>query len=78
MQIGTVVSARGCWIYSRRPFSQSGERDKFLKKESEDRKHTMTSISEEKQAKNEQHAGYWEHLMQMIYQVTLSDFHRMC
>ncbi|CAI9785565.1 unnamed protein product [Fraxinus pennsylvanica] len=66
--IGTAVSAHGCWIYSRRPLSESGERDKFLKKESEDRKHAMTSISKEKQAKHEQRAGFWEHLMHMIYQ----------
>ncbi|KAL2510457.1 hypothetical protein Adt_16057 [Abeliophyllum distichum] len=66
--LGTVISARGCWIYSRRPLSQSGERDKFLKKETEDRKHAMTSTSEEKEANSEQHAGFGEYLMQMVYQ----------
>lgn len=57
LQLGTFISARGCWMYTTNPLSQSGERDKFLK----------TDVEENS---SEQQLGFWEKLMQIIYQVS--------
>lgn len=52
--VGTVISARGCWLYSTNP---RGEREKFLKTAAE-------------QNSSEQPLGFWENLMLIIYQIT--------
>uniref|UniRef100_A0A5B7BSN0 Uncharacterized protein n=1 Tax=Davidia involucrata TaxID=16924 RepID=A0A5B7BSN0_DAVIN len=70
--LGTIISARGCWImYSLKPLVENEEGDEFLNK--------TTVNSRVKQIKGsynheefEQRAGFWEYLMQIIYQVLLS------
>ncbi|KAM3376669.1 hypothetical protein P3S68_015384 [Capsicum galapagoense] len=54
--LGTIISARGCWLYTRNPLSQPGERDKFLKKAVEENS-------------SEQQLGLWENSMLIMYQV---------
>ncbi|KAF3622161.1 putative protein phosphatase 2C 47-like [Capsicum annuum] len=55
--LGTIISARGCWLYTRNPLSQPGERDKFLKKAVEENS-------------SEQQLGLWENSMLIMYQAT--------
>ncbi|KAI3449349.1 hypothetical protein Pfo_006014 [Paulownia fortunei] len=78
--LATVVSTRGCRIPLRKP-TQTGERDKFLKKDSEEINYGTTSTSKEKESKgfiklelhhkptpNEQ-LGFMENLLQIVYQI---------
>lgn len=58
LQIATVVSIRGCKVHARKPIHQTGEKDKFLKKDSEDRR-------------PDEKLGFLENLLQIIYQVSL-------
>ncbi|KAK4367247.1 hypothetical protein RND71_015127 [Anisodus tanguticus] len=55
--LGTIISARGCWLYTRNPLSRPGDqRDKFVKTAAEG-------------TSSEQRLGFWENLMQIIYQI---------
>ncbi|CAK9152847.1 unnamed protein product [Ilex paraguariensis] len=88
--LATVISARGCWMYMKNPSFQSGEGDKFLKKDSEESKHesktTYKGINlqgHHSQVQNEQLAGFWGYLMQNVYQTcagasTLTDIVFWC
>ncbi|XP_060174651.1 uncharacterized protein LOC132605543 [Lycium barbarum] len=58
--LGTIISARGCWLYTRNPLSQPGERDKFLKTDAEENNYGPSS---------EQRLGFWENFMHIIYQI---------
>lgn len=75
--LGTVISARGCWKYSRNSFPQNGEREKILKNDSEDVKSQSSSTLEGKTknskgyhdyVKIDEQAGFWENVMQSVYQ----------
>ncbi|CAN4101891.1 unnamed protein product [Withania somnifera] len=55
--LGTIISARGCWLYPRNPLSQPGEMDKFLK-----------TVVEENSC--EQRLGSWENFMLIVYQIS--------
>ncbi|CAN4113604.1 unnamed protein product [Withania somnifera] len=55
--LGTIISARGCWLYTQNPPSRPGETDKFLK----------TAAQENA---SEQQLGFWEHFMLIIYQIS--------
>ncbi|MCD9638536.1 hypothetical protein HAX54_022543 [Datura stramonium] len=55
--LGTIISARGCWLYARNPLSRRGEREKFLKTAAEENS-------------SEQWLGFWENFMQIIYQIS--------
>ncbi|KAK4406892.1 hypothetical protein Sango_0270200 [Sesamum angolense] len=52
MQLATIVSIRGCRIYARKPLAQTGERDIFIKKDSEDINSGKPSVSKRKKAKD--------------------------
>ncbi|KAM7501129.1 hypothetical protein LguiB_000033 [Lonicera macranthoides] len=75
--LGTIVSARGCWMYSKTPFAQNGERDKFLKKYSEENTTSQsTTTFKGKETKSQGHnihpqidqrAGILEKLMLSVY-----------
>lgn len=66
------MSARGCWTNSKYFSVQSGERTKFIKKDSdgntEDESFARTGSS---QPLIEERAGFLENLMHNIYQVLL-------
>ncbi|KAL0459814.1 UNVERIFIED_CONTAM: hypothetical protein Slati_0608600 [Sesamum latifolium] len=49
--LATVVSIRGCRIYSRKPLAQTGERDKFIKEDSKDINSGKPSVSKGKKSK---------------------------
>lgn len=55
--LGTIISARGCWLYTRNPLSRRGEREKFLKTAAEENS-------------SEQPLGFWGNFMQIIYQIS--------
>ncbi|KAL0420171.1 UNVERIFIED_CONTAM: hypothetical protein Sradi_1430600 [Sesamum radiatum] len=80
--LATIVSILGCRIYARKPLAQIGERDIFIKKDSEDINSGKRSVSKEKKIKgfiklefqhnptpNEQ-LGFLENLLQIIYQTS--------
>ncbi|XP_009603331.1 uncharacterized protein [Nicotiana tomentosiformis] len=60
--LGTIISARGCWLYTRNPLSRRGEREKFLKTAAQENSSYGTS--------SEQRLGFWENFMQIIYQTS--------
>uniref|UniRef100_A0A5B7BU88 Transmembrane protein n=1 Tax=Davidia involucrata TaxID=16924 RepID=A0A5B7BU88_DAVIN len=73
--LGTIISARGCWMYSRKPLPKNGEKDEFLKKDWEENG-SETSVTEGtiklqsryNQEEFDQRVWVWEYLMQAIYQ----------
>lgn len=66
--IGIIISARGCWIYSKKTVVQNSERDKFLKKESEKSEYESSTIIKGKEKLQiDQPAEFLENLMQSIY-----------
>ncbi|KAF9669218.1 hypothetical protein SADUNF_Sadunf14G0085000 [Salix dunnii] len=86
--LGTVISAYGCWLSSKKPAaSENGRNSVLLKRDVEDIGTTATSLTymedESSSAVNLQshsaeeaileRAGFWGYLMQIIYQVSNQD-----
>ena len=82
MQLGTIVSAYGCWQFIRKPPLENGEKVEFLKRDLEESTSTNTIAYKDKETygsfklqsryvKEEfkQGAGIWGYLMQITYQV---------
>lgn len=67
--IAIIVSARGCWIYSKKPFAPSAERENILKRDSEESEYESATGSNRIETKSsiDQQAGVLESLMQSIY-----------
>ncbi|XP_027100115.1 uncharacterized protein [Coffea arabica] len=79
--LATIISAHGCWIHSKTPFAQSGDKDKLLKKNLEEESKndeyvSSTSIMNQDdggfikchaQVPIDQQPGFWGVLMQCIY-----------
>ena len=89
MQLGTIVSAYGCWQFFSKPPVDNGGRAEFLRREEEERMSTNSITYKEKEIKGSiklqsryaeeefQHrAGFWGYLMQTTYQVGQSQTHR--
>ncbi|KAL2239094.1 UNVERIFIED_CONTAM: hypothetical protein Sindi_1101100 [Sesamum indicum] len=78
--LATIVSIQGCRIYARKPLAQTGERDKFIKKDSEDIDSGKPSVSKQRKSKGviklefhhnptpTEQLGFLENLLQIIYQ----------
>ncbi|XP_042518745.1 uncharacterized protein LOC122092485 [Macadamia integrifolia] len=75
--LGTIISAHGCWTYSKRPEYEEG--DHLLKRDQEEYNKSATNRtnkikgdiklqSHQVQEETEQRAGFWGYLMQAIYQ----------
>lgn len=87
LQLATVVSIKGCRVHSKKPFTQSREKGRFLKKDSEDINYETTSASKEKKSEGitnlelnhnltpDEQLGILEYLLQAIYQVSVFNFH---
>ncbi|KAL3820569.1 hypothetical protein ACJIZ3_006482 [Penstemon smallii] len=85
--LAIIVSIQGCRIHSKKPLaqSQSGERDRFLKKDSEDTiKHETSTVTNSKEkegksfinsavhnnpASNVQQVGFLENLLLILYAI---------
>ncbi|XP_074347884.1 uncharacterized protein LOC141686732 isoform X2 [Apium graveolens] len=67
--IGTIVSARGCWIYSKKPFAQDADRETLLKKDRSDKPNDPTANREAVETGSSigQEAGTLEILLHSIY-----------
>ncbi|THG12308.1 hypothetical protein TEA_001495 [Camellia sinensis var. sinensis] len=72
VELAIVISARGCWMYSKKKKSlpEDRESDEFLKKNSEakETKGTIKFQSRHSQEEIECKTGFLEHLVQAIYQ----------
>ncbi|KAA8549035.1 hypothetical protein F0562_000719 [Nyssa sinensis] len=81
--LGTIISARGCWMYLKKPLPKNEERDEFLNKDwgengsktivtsgAKEIKGTIKLPSLYNQEEFDQRAGIWEYLMQTIYQTS--------
>ncbi|KAL0927359.1 hypothetical protein M5K25_001523 [Dendrobium thyrsiflorum] len=80
--IGTVISAHGCWIYSRTLITESEEANGFLKGDlvnSNALNLTLRADKEREDARlpnrregqlHEKRAGFWGYVMQIIYQIS--------
>ncbi|XP_052173850.1 uncharacterized protein LOC127789034 isoform X2 [Diospyros lotus] len=79
--LATFISARGCWIHSRKRFTDETMSSEFLKKSSkenesdgtsflnpEETNHAIKSQSHHSKKANVHTVGFLEHLMQAIYQ----------
>lgn len=84
-QIGTCISAHGCWIYSKYHHPDNEESNGFLNGNVEEHS-SVTLTYRTKQNRNmtklqkyleqedkDQRAGFWGYAMQVIYQVSLSE-----
>ncbi|KAG8389611.1 hypothetical protein BUALT_Bualt02G0247100 [Buddleja alternifolia] len=84
--LATIVSTRGCRVQARKPLAQSGERHRFLKKDSEEIKYDTSSTSKEKVGggfiklesdhnpnPDEEQVGFLENLLPILYQVSVLD-----
>lgn len=68
------MSARGCWTNSKYIPDQSGEKTKFIKKDSDgntEEKYESFARKGSSQSLIEERAGFLENLMHNIYQVLL-------
>ncbi|XP_059659335.1 uncharacterized protein LOC132306110 isoform X2 [Cornus florida] len=67
--VGTAISVRGCWrnSYSKKTLPKNGESDEFMKKDLGD---SIKLQSYYKQEDCDHKAGFWEYLMQAIYQTS--------
>uniref|UniRef100_A0A1D1ZFH9 3-methyl-2-oxobutanoate hydroxymethyltransferase n=1 Tax=Anthurium amnicola TaxID=1678845 RepID=A0A1D1ZFH9_9ARAE len=82
--LGTLISAHGCWIFSKQTAMISEERNRFLKRDLDldgNRSAAANSIpnntsgtirlqSHQDFEDNEQRAGFWGYAMQVIYQTS--------
>ena len=89
LQIGTFISAHGCWIYAKRA-TENDEADTFFNRDfGEELPATSTGSNRNTKSSkfhnvyewvdNEQNAGFWGYLMQIAYQVcllTASNYHK--
>ncbi|KAJ4727882.1 Protein rolling protein [Melia azedarach] len=79
--LGTVISAYGCWVYSKEHPLANGVKDEFLKRDEEEIITANTVTYREKESKGsiklqshyaeeeiQKRAGFWGYLMQTIYQ----------
>ncbi|XP_057963593.1 uncharacterized protein LOC131154834 [Malania oleifera] len=78
--LGTIISAYGCWICSKKPTSKNKERDELLKRDLQEDRLTNAATSKSKadtgnaklqsyysQQEALQKSGYWGYLMRTIY-----------
>lgn len=84
MQLGSILSAYGCWVYAGKPTSMDRSVDECLRRGLEDTAYTSINTYRDKAFKNIklrsqyteedilQRAGFWGYLMQIAYQVSLS------
>lgn len=82
LQIGTVISAHGCWIYSRTRITESEEANGFLKGDLGNNNAPTLTVQAERDREDtslpnrcdgklhEKRAGFWGYVMQIIYQVS--------
>lgn len=80
--IAAVISAHGCWNYSKRNTLANGEVDEFLRKELEENtpapllseenqdQSAITLKGYEKQGEEDEKAGFWGYTMQIAYQTS--------
>ncbi|WOL10245.1 hypothetical protein Cni_G18999 [Canna indica] len=80
--IGTVVSARGCWLYSKRCITQDAENNRWQKGSIEQNNtltlpfrfnktnNTVRLQSYHELEADRKGAGFWEYAMQLIYQTS--------
>lgn len=86
VQLGTVISAYGCWVYTKGHPSANGVRYEILKRYMEENIITNGMTYREKETKGniklqshyveeeiQQRAGFWGYLMQTVYQVIHQD-----
>ncbi|KAH1227127.1 hypothetical protein GmHk_10G027449 [Glycine max] len=82
--LGTIISAHGCWQYINKPPLQNGEMAEFLRRDLEEstnsiayrEKETKSSIRLQSQYIQEefnQRVGFWGYLMQITYQLRLTN-----
>jgi len=83
MQLGTIISAHGCWQYINKPPLENEEMDFFLKRDLEESIPTNPIAYKEKEMKDsimlqsqyveeefKQRVGFWGYVMQITYQVS--------
>ncbi|KAL8544789.1 hypothetical protein ACS0TY_005129 [Phlomoides rotata] len=63
--LSTIVSIRGCKIHARKSTPQTGEGDKFLKKDAQETNNGTTSKSNSDP--DDDQLGFLENLLQMVY-----------
>ncbi|KAF8401240.1 hypothetical protein HHK36_012172 [Tetracentron sinense] len=79
--LGTIISAHGCWNYSKEPLTKNEERNEFLTRDLAESKSATTITfrtdkvrgtiklqSHHDQEETERRAGFWGYLMQAMYQ----------
>ncbi|XAR61462.1 hypothetical protein NMG60_11035168 [Bertholletia excelsa] len=68
--LGTYLSARGCWAYSKKRLAEDGESDDLLKRNSEAKQNKGNIKFQSRYSQEQIHceAGFLEHAMQVIYQ----------
>lgn len=82
MQLGTIISAHGCWQYLKKAPLENGEMAEFLRRDLEESVPTSSISYKEKEIKGSirlqhqyveeefiQRVGFWGYLMQITYQV---------
>lgn len=74
--LGTIISARGCWLGYGKPMSPNEERDRFIKRSEENHEASTTSIERgsEKQSFHsgdtyEQSIRFMDAFMEVVYQI---------
>ncbi|XP_073113688.1 uncharacterized protein [Elaeis guineensis] len=80
--IATLISAHGCWIYSKQQSTEDEEASGFLKSEFEQDRHATLTFRKNKntdvirlkshheQEVTEKRAGFWGYAMQIVYQTS--------
>lgn len=74
-QLGTIVSAHGCWRCFNKPLIHNGAKAEFLRRDVEETMSTNLIASNKLESQYveedfQQRAGFWGFVMQTIYQVS--------
>ncbi|KAG1338846.1 Shikimate kinase [Cocos nucifera] len=82
--IATLISAHGCWIYSKQQITESEEDNGFLKSDFEQNRHATLTFrktknmdvirlqSHHEREVTEKRAGFWGYTLQIVYQTSAS------